>query len=67
MQVSGPVFAVDQENVGISVIVIVNESAARTHGFRQPFFPERSAVVREVDSSLRRYVAEVNLLGLACC
>src|SRR5207302_2354385 len=52
-------------DVGISVIVIVDESAAGAHRFRQPLFSERAIVVSEVKSGLRRDVAEMKfLLGI---
>src|SRR5207244_7563036 len=38
--VPGPVFTVDQQNVGIAVIVVIDEGAAGAHGFRQVFFSE---------------------------
>src|SRR5208282_4324320 len=53
---------IHQENVGIAVIVIVDESATRTHGFRQPLLSERAVVVSEVDACLRGDVAKMNLL-----
>jgi hypothetical protein len=61
----GKIVAIDEENVRIAIVVIVNESAARPHGFRQPLFSECTVVVGEVDSSLRRDVTEVDLLSAA--
>jgi hypothetical protein len=60
--VSGKVLAINQENVGIAVIIVVNEGAAWTHGFRQPLLSERAVVMREMNSRLRGDVAETNLL-----
>ncbi len=63
--VSGKIVAVDQDDVGISVVVVVDEGAARAHGFRQPLLSEGAVVVGEVDSGLGGDVAEVNLLWAA--
>src|ERR1700704_2754339 len=63
-RMSGPVVTVYQNNVGIAIVVVVNESAARPHRLRQPLFSERAVVVSEMNSGLRRDVAEVDLLGL---
>ena len=58
--VSGPVFAVDQKNVGKSVIVVIDESAAGAHGFRKILFPERAIVVGEVDAGIVRDIVKLN-------
>ena len=65
MCVSGEVGAVDQDDVRISIVVVVDECAARPHRLGQPLLSEGAVVVREPDSGLRRDVAEVKLLGLA--
>ena len=59
----GPVLAVHQQNVGIAVIVVVDESAARAHGFRQPLLAGRAVVVHEVDAGLFGDIAESDLRG----
>ena len=58
-----PVLAVDEENIGPAVAIGVEERAAGPHGLGQPFLSEGAVVVREVNTGLRRDVAEVNLLG----
>ena len=63
-RVAGPIFAIHQQDVGIAIIVVVNESATGSHGFRQILLPKRAVVVEEVDSSLRSNVAEGDLLAL---
>ena len=60
--VAGPVLAVDEEDIGKSVVVVIDERAAGAHGFRQPFFAEGSVVVREVDAGLGGDVAEGDVL-----
>ena len=60
--VSRPILAVDEQNVRPTVIVVIDERATWTHGFRQPFLPKGSVVVSEVDASLRGDVAEGNAL-----
>ena len=59
--VPGPVFAVDQQNVGPAIVVVVDEGAARAHGFRQLFLSEGAVVVGEVNAGLRGDVAECDL------
>jgi hypothetical protein len=61
--VPGPVFAIHEQNVGITIIVVINEGAARTHGFGEPLFSEGAVVVGEMDSGWRRDVAENLLRG----
>src|SRR5580698_1481204 len=56
--VSRPVLPVDQQNVGPSVVVVIDERAAGTHGFGKPLFAEGSVVVREVNGRLSGDVAE---------
>ena len=55
------VFPVDQNDVRISVIVVVDEGAARAHRFRKPLLPERTVVVGEMNAGLSGDVAEMNL------
>src|SRR5258708_35534595 len=64
MTMSGPVCAIHQENVGIAIVVVVNECAAWTHGFGQPLFSEGPVVVGEVDAGLGGDIAKVDLLGV---
>src|SRR6267154_4104790 len=59
----GPVLAIDQNNVGPAVVVVINEGAARAHGFGKIFLPEGRVVVGEVDSGLGGDVAEGDLAG----
>ena len=61
--VTGPTFAVDEKDVGPTVVIVIDESATGAHGFGQIFFPERSVVVCEMNSSLSGDVAEGDLLG----
>src|SRR4029077_18972021 len=58
---AGPVLAVDEQDVGKPVVVVIDERAAGAHGFREPFLSEGSVVVREVDAGLGGDVAEGNL------
>ena len=62
LQWPGPVLAVDQQDVGPAVVVVIDESAARAHGFRQPFLSKGSVVVGEVDAGLGGDVAEGDVL-----
>ena len=61
MGMTREIVAVDQDNVRISVIVIVDEGASGSHCFWQPFFAEGSIVVGEVDAGLSSDVTEMNL------
>ena len=63
--VAGPIFAVDQENVGIAVVVIIDEGATRAQGLRQVFLPERGIVVDEANAGLGSDIAEGD--GLRVC
>ena len=60
---SGPILAIDQHNVGIAIIVVVDERAPRPHRFRQILLSEGTVVVNEVNPSLLSNVAEMDLLG----
>ncbi len=62
MVVPRPVFPIQQENVGIAIVVVIDKGAARAHGFGQPLFSEGPVVVGEMDAGLRSNVAEVDLL-----
>src|SRR5262249_51832406 len=61
--VSRPVRAVHQNDVGPSVIVVVDECAARAHSFGQIFSSEGAVVMSEVDTGLGGDVAKGDLLG----
>ena len=57
----GPIFAVDQQNVGVAVVVVVDESAAGAHGLGQPLLAGGTIVVDEVDARLPGDVLEGDL------
>src|SRR5690348_17286550 len=61
MRMPGEVCPVHQQNVGIAVIVVVDERAARPHGFGEPLPSESPIVMREVNAGLRGDVLEMNL------
>ena len=61
--VAGPAHAVDEENVGPAVVVVIDEGDARAHRFREIFFAEGAVVVDEMDSGLLGDVAELNCRG----
>ena len=46
----GPVHAVHQQNVQPAVAIVIEEGAARAHGFGKILRAERAAVVAEVDA-----------------
>ncbi len=56
------VVAVHQEDVGIPIIVVIDECTTRPHRLRQPLLPESPIVVREMDASLCGDIAKMNLL-----
>ena len=64
---AGPVLAVDQKDVGITIVVVIDEGATRAHGFGQPLFSERSVVVGEMDSGLGGDVAKGDLCWRGRC
>src|SRR5215469_877250 len=62
---AGEVFAIRQQDVGISIVVVVKEGAPRSHSFRKPLLAEGTVVVREMNARLRGDVAELDLfLGM---
>src|SRR5215469_4463578 len=61
---AGEVFAVDQDDVRISIVVVVNEPASGTHGLGKPLFTEGAVVVSEVDACLGGDVVEGHDLGV---
>ena len=58
VRMSGEVCPVDQQDVRVTIIVVVNEGAAWTHGFGEPLLTERTVVVREVNAGLGGDVLE---------
>src|SRR5258708_16239034 len=56
----GPVFAIDQQNVGPAVAIGVEKRAARAERFRKKLLPCPSAVVRKVDASRAGDVRQLN-------
>ena len=65
VRVSGKVVAVDQNDVGIAIVVVVDERATRPHGFRQPLLSEGTVVVSEVNAGLRSDIGKMYVLGKA--
>jgi hypothetical protein len=45
----------------ISIVVVIDKAAAGAHRLREPFLPESTVVVSEMDPRLSRDVAELNL------
>ncbi len=66
-RVARRVLPVDEQDVRVSVVVVINERTARTHRLRQPFLSEGSIVVREVNARLGSDVAEGNGLRFGSC
>src|SRR6266550_9268659 len=60
-RMSGPICAVGKQDVGPAVVVVVNEGAARAHGFREIFFSKCAVVVGEVNAGLGSDVAKGDL------
>src|SRR5262249_31249638 len=58
LHVPGPVHPVHKENVRPPIVVVVDESNARTERFWQVLFAEGSSVMREANPSPCRHVAE---------
>jgi len=58
--VTGPVHAVDQENVGPAVVIVIDEGHAGAHSFGEIFFAEGAVVVHEMDPGLFGDVAELD-------
>src|SRR5205814_10036263 len=50
--VAGKILAIYQQDVGIAVIVVVNEGAARSHRFQQVLLSNSARVEVEADSGL---------------
>ena len=61
---SGEIGAIDEQDVGVAVVVVIDERATRAHCFWKPLFAESSVIVREAQSGLGGDVAEVDGLGL---
>src|SRR3954463_9892343 len=49
---------IDEDNVGVAVVIVVDKCATRAHGFGEPFLSKGAVVVLKVDSRLRSDVAE---------
>jgi hypothetical protein len=64
MGMAGKIVAIYQKNIGVAVIVIVDEGASGTHSFGQPLFSEGSIVMSKVNSRSSGDVAKLNLLGM---
>src|SRR5246127_3907628 len=60
---SRKIFAVNQADVGICVVVVVAEGASGSHGSGERLLAEGAVVVGEVDSGLGGDIAELDLLG----
>src|SRR5581483_3230420 len=59
----GPILTIDQQNVRISIVVVIDERAARPHGLGEIFFSERTVVVGEADARFHCDVAEGDFLS----
>src|ERR1700686_83637 len=66
LRVGGKISSIGKNDVGISVIVVVDKRAARSHGLGQPLLAESSVVVGEANSGLGCDVAKVNLRVTRC-
>src|SRR2546422_3934375 len=56
----GPIHAVDEQDVLPAVVVVIEEGAARSNGFREILFPESAIVVSKEDTCLTRDVLKLN-------
>src|SRR5438270_2059635 len=66
MPMSGKVLAVHEQDVGIAVIVIVDESATRAQGLREILFSKRSVVVSEMNAGGAGHIDKLNAVpGIA--
>src|SRR5258708_24849545 len=61
---SGPAFAVDEQDVGIAVIVVINKRAARAQGFRQVFLTEGTIVVDKTNAGGLGDVSELKSMRI---
>src|SRR5438093_9159838 len=59
--VCGPVLAIDEQNVGPAIVIVIQECASRPHGLGQVFLSEGGVVVGEADSGLGGDVAKSDL------
>jgi hypothetical protein len=57
-----PILPIDQKNVGIAIVVVIDECATGAHRLRQIFLAECAVVMREPDSGLSRDVPECDFL-----
>src|SRR6266550_1432339 len=58
-----PVFTIHEHDIGIPVVVVVDESASRAHRLRQPLLPKGGVVVNELNPRLRSDIAKLDVLG----
>ncbi len=63
LRMARPIRAVYHDDVGIAVVIVVDERAARTECFRQILLPKRAVVVDKANARLLRDIAEVNAIG----
>src|SRR5215472_6146547 len=64
LRMSGPIRAIDQQNVGVTIVVVIDEGTAGPHSLRQILFPECAIVVYEADAGLSADIAEGDVLCL---
>jgi hypothetical protein len=62
---SGEISAVYEQNVWVSIVVIIDESTTGPHGFRQPLLPESTVVMSKPKTSLRSDISERDGLRIA--
>ncbi len=60
LNVARPVHPVDEKNVRPAVIVVIDESNARSHGFGQKFLSKCAIVVDKANAGLLRNIAELD-------
>src|SRR6266403_2605552 len=52
LRMADPVLAINEQNIGPAVVVIIDERATGAHGFGQPLLAEGAVIVREADTRL---------------
>src|SRR6185312_7948259 len=55
-----PVFAVDEEDIELAVVVVIEQRDSRAHRFRQVFLPRLAGVLVEVDAGLLGDIRKVH-------
>src|SRR6476660_3308909 len=60
LSVARPIHPVDEKNVRPAVIVVIDESDARSHRFRQIFLAKRAIVVNKANAGLLRNIAKLD-------